>query len=286
MAEVVRFYALDRTGSPRPDARLPVALDYAHRAGSRALEHNVMGLVCITLHRGVLPVDKALARAREIRDASSSTYVRASALGALGLLHAMRGEFEEARALVAEVARTLEELGLRQAAAAHSAAVGEVEALAGDDAAAERILRAGYDAVTASGDSHAAVNVSWRLALALARQGKDGEAERFARVAERGQPKGFWADVWWRIVLARVEAQRGAADAARRQVDDARARMGSVQESGMEADALLESAEALREAGLEAESASLVAEAAAIADRLGYVVARRRADEAQRAPTV
>jgi tetratricopeptide (TPR) repeat protein len=284
MAEIVRFYALDRTGAARPDARLPVALDYAHRAGSRALEHNVMGLVCVTLHRGVLPVDQALARAREIRDASSSTYVRASALGALGVLHAMQGEFDEARALAAEVGRTLEELGLRQAAAAHSAAVSEVEALAGDDAAAERVLRTGYETVTASGDSHAGVNIAWRLGLALARQGKDEEAERFARVAERGQPKGFWADVWWRIVLARVEAQRGATEAARRRVDDARARMGSVQESGMKADALLESAEALREAALEDEAALLVAEAAAIADRLGYVVARRRADEAQRAP--
>ena len=61
--------------------------------------------------------------------------------------------------------------------------------------------------------------------------------------------------------------------------------MASVEESGMHADALLESAEALRLAGLEDEAAALVAEAAGIGERLGYVVARRRAEEAQRALT-
>jgi hypothetical protein len=61
--------------------------------------------------------------------------------------------------------------------------------------------------------------------------------------------------------------------------------MTSFGESGMQADALLESAEALRAAGLEEEAAALVAEAAGIAERLGYVVARRRAEEAQRALT-
>jgi hypothetical protein len=53
----------------------------------------------------------------------------------------------------------------------------------------------------------------------------------------------------------------------------------------MHANALLECAEALRAAGRLDEAAPLVAEAAGIAERLGYVVARRRAEEAQRAPT-
>ena len=53
----------------------------------------------------------------------------------------------------------------------------------------------------------------------------------------------------------------------------------------MHADELLEAAEALRAAGHEDDAAALVSEAARIADRLGYVVVRRRADEAQRALT-
>jgi DNA-binding SARP family transcriptional activator len=283
--ELLEFNALDRAGFRGPVAQFEVALAYARQANARHLEHYLMGWICITLHRGTLPVDEAIARATELHDTSTSTYVRSSAIGALGLLRAMKGEFAEARALVEEVRTTLEELGLRQAAAAHSIAVAEVEAMAGDDVAAERILRAGLVAVTAVGDEHSAMNVAWRLGLVLARQGRYDEAEPFVPIAQRAEHSGFWVDVWWRVVLALIEAHRGNRVRARELVEGARERMASVEESGMQADALLESAEALRTAGLEDEAANLVAEAAGIAQRLGYVVARRRAEEAQRALT-
>ena len=285
MAELLRFQALDRAGLPGKPEWLSLALDHARRAEARHFEHYVMGWICITLHRGTLPVDEAIARATEILDATTSTFVRTSAIGALGLLRAMKGEFDEARGLVGEVGTTLDELGLRQAAAAHSIAVAEVEALAGDDVAAERILRAGFSAVTAVGDEHSAKNVAWRLGLSLARQGRYDEAETFVRIAQRVEHRGFWVDVWWRVVLALIEAHRGAGLRARQLVEEARERMAPVEESGMQADVLLESAEALRAAGLEDEAAGLVAEAAAVAERLGYVVARRRAEEAQRSLT-
>jgi ATP/maltotriose-dependent transcriptional regulator MalT len=179
----------------------------------------------------------------------------------------------------------LRELGLRQSVAAHSIAVSEVETMAGDDVAAERILRSGFAAVTAGGDQYSTINVAWRLALALARQGRYEEADTFVRAARRGEHRGFWVDVWWRVVLARVEAHRGENARARQLIEEARESMASVEESGMGADALLEAAEALRAAGVEAEPAKLLAEAAGIAERLGYVVAQRRAEEAQRALT-
>jgi tetratricopeptide (TPR) repeat protein len=285
-AEMLRFQAFDRAGLTRDESeRFSRALEYARRANSRHLEDWVLSWICITLHRGTVPVDEAIARATEIFNGSTSTYVRTSAVGAIGLLLAMKGEFDEARACVEDVRRTLDELGVRQAAAAHSIAVAEVEVLAGDDAAAERILRAGFSAVTAVGDEHSAKNVAWRLGLALARQGRDDEAEPFVRIAERAEHRGFWVDVWWRVVRALIEAHRGNGEQARQVVEDARERMAAVEESGMHADALLESAEALRAAGMQAEAGALVAEAAAVADRLGYVVARRRAEEAQRLPT-
>jgi DNA-binding SARP family transcriptional activator/tetratricopeptide (TPR) repeat protein len=285
IAELARFHAFDRSRLPNPEERLSIALAHARRAGASAIEHIVMGWICITLPRGTVPVDKAIALVREIAESSSSAYVRASALGALGLLRAQIAQFEEARALVEETREALEELGLRQSAAAHSIAVGEVEVMAGDDAAAERVFRSGFDAVTALGDDHTATNVAWRLGLLLARQGRVDEAERFARVAENAPAPGLWVDVWWRVVLALVEAQRGAAARARALVAEAHALMAAVAESGMHADALLDSAEALRIAGHEDEAATLVTEAAGIAERLGYVVARRRADEARPART-
>ena len=282
MAEVVRFHARDRGRLPDPEGRLSVALDHARRAGAAQIEHHVLGWICITLPRGTVPVDEAIARVEEIIETSSSGYLHASALGALGLLRAAKGEFEAARALVAEDGRMLEELGLRQAATAHSIAIGEVEQFAGDDAAAERVFRTGIDAALAIGDDNSYANLAWRLGLLLARQGRVDEAERFARIAESTPAPALWIDIWHRVVAAHVAAHRSASGRAGELVAEARELMAPAKESGMHADALLECAEALRLSGQRSEAAVLVAEAAEIAERLGYTVAHRRALEAQR----
>ena len=285
IAEMVSFHALDRARLPNPEARLPIALDYARKGGAGHLEHHVMRWISITLPRGTVPVEEALVRARELHEASRSAAARASTLGAIGLLLAMQGEFDEARALEEEDQRLLVELGLRQAAAAHNIAIAEVEIMAGDYQAAERILRAGYEAVTALEDRNGALNIAWRLGLVLVRQGGVDEAERFALIAASAQPTGFWIDLWWRVVVALVESHRGAAERVQAIVDEVSRMLGTVDESGMHVDALLELAEALRIVGREAEAAPILADAARIAERLGYTVAARRAAEAQRALT-
>jgi len=287
LAELLRFHALDQAGLPGPEERLPIALAYARRAHVPQIERRVMDWMCITLPRGPVPVDEAIARVDEIRRTSSSAYIQASAIGSIGLLRAARGEIAEGRELVLTTHRKLEELGMRQATAAHSIAVAEVEMLAGDDAAAERVLDQGLDDVTALADQHSTANIAWRLGLVLARQGRDDEAERFARRAERAASRGLWVDVWWRVVLALVEVHRGRPAEATALVREARARINAVgaRDSGMLADVLLEAADVLRTSGRGEEAAELIADAGRMAERLGYVVAARRAEAAQRALT-
>ena len=48
MAELVRFFALDRARLPT-EQRLSVALDHARKANEREIEHRVMSWMCITL---------------------------------------------------------------------------------------------------------------------------------------------------------------------------------------------------------------------------------------------
>ena len=111
---------------------------------------------------------QAIERAREILEVAPNRLARAAALGALGLLRAMQGAYDEGRRLVEEVDAILRELGIIRAAAAHSIARAEVEIMAGQLEAAERILRAGYEQMESYGDDHSRVNAAWRLALVLA----------------------------------------------------------------------------------------------------------------------
>ena len=159
--------------------------------------------------------------------------------------------------------------------------------MAGDDAASERVLRAGFESLGRSDDELSKANVAWRLGLLLARHGRDDEAERFAHIAERVPAPGLWLGVWWRVVLALVEAHRADSAAALRHVGEARAAIASASGPGsrMEADALIACSDVLRSVGRTSEAATLLGEAAALAEQLGYVVARRRAEDAQRALT-
>ena len=279
LAELLRFHVLDRGRGPEPERHLRLALDEARRAGSRFLEAAILSWICIALPRGTVPVGEAIRYVREIVDTAPNRYARASALGALGLLRAMEGALDEARALVEEDRMILVDLGLRQAAAAHSIAIAEVELMAGDDEAAIGILREGLDRLAEVGDEHSTANAAWRLALALAHVGRDDEAEKLARVAAETTPRGFWVDVWWRVALARAEARRGRGEEAVRLIREAGGLMARIPATGMQADAELEAAQALRDAGRAAEAESLLRSAEAIAERLGYVVAARRARE-------
>jgi tetratricopeptide (TPR) repeat protein len=193
----------------------------------------------------------------------------------------MRGGFEEARDLVRQNLAILLELGDRNAAAAHSISIAEVEIMAGNLAVAEEILRRGYDDVSALGDLKAKANAAWRLADVLCRLERDDEAESFVRVAADWAPGG-WVEIWWRAIQAGIEARRGCRDEAGRLFDEALDRMWQWGESGMHADALLELATTARTLGDPETAIELVARSAAIAEHLGYTVALERARAAQR----
>ena len=103
MAELVGSTRSTVARLPSSEERLSLALDYARKANEREIEHRVHEL---DLHHaaaaGSVPVDEAIRAVQEIAEVSTSAYVYASARGALGLLRAASGEFEQARALVEE----------------------------------------------------------------------------------------------------------------------------------------------------------------------------------------
>ncbi|MGE5689763.1 MAG: BTAD domain-containing putative transcriptional regulator [Pseudomonadota bacterium] len=255
-----------------PEGELTRAVEHARAAGARRLEGLATSWLCIVLRHGTVPVPIAARRIEELLADPPTQFARASALGGLADLRAMAGRFDEARALVAENHALIEDLGLPQTTAADLIAVADVELLAGDLDAAERILRDALARLDALGDRYSAVNVAWRLALVLVRRGRDEEVE--ALLARAGDvDAGYFVDAWVRVLRATLAAQRGRAAEARRLLDEADRRLAPLPGSGMRVDLLLQAADVCERLGRVDDAAARLRDAASMAEGLGYTVA-------------
>jgi tetratricopeptide (TPR) repeat protein len=260
------------------EEELGLAAEHARAAGSRHLEGMVAGWLCVVLRRGWLPVEEARRRMQAVLDDPPNRYTRASALGGLGTLLAMERAFDEGRALMAESHALIEDLGLQQTAAADFIALADVEIMAGDLDAAERFLRRALAGLEAVGDWFSGVNVAWRLALVLLRRGRDDEAEEFVRWSGE-LSGGEWVEAWRVVLEATLAARRGENARAEQLLQESDSLMAELSEVGMHADALIQAAEASEAMGRPADAVDRLRRAAAIARRLGYVVAERTARE-------
>jgi DNA-binding SARP family transcriptional activator len=276
-AHIIRFHALTRSNREGGPPSLQRGLEHARRAGSVHVEGQILNWFCVTLPRGTMPTGAAADWCLELLESAPNRLVRAGALGALGLVRAMQGSFDEARALVTEDDEILLDLGLRQSSAAHSIARGEVETIARDLEAAERILRSGIARLEELGDLYTRTNASWRLAVVLCELGQDEEADQWATVAAEAPPTGIYVDIWWRLVRAIVRARRGEADEAQALLVEALELSSCLGERGIHADISMAAAEAYGLVGQNDDAERMLREAVAVAERKEYWSALARA---------
>ena len=132
----------------------------------------------------------------------------AAILRHLAGLQAMVGRFDLARQLLATSNAIYADLGRTlNAASAQNEAV--VELLAGNPAAAEESLRAGYRALEEMGERMFLSTTAAFLARSILEQGRDAEAEEFANVSARlAESDDLLSQILWRGVRARVLARR------------------------------------------------------------------------------
>jgi DNA-binding SARP family transcriptional activator len=163
---------------------------------------------------GPTPVPEAIQRCQEIHErVRGSPVAVGQTLHALAPLHAMNGEFGEARRLVKAGDEILGELGgLHSVVSQHEALV---EMLAGRPAAAEERLRSGYEKLDAMGEKALLATTAAMLAQAVYAQDRPDEAEELCRVSERAAaPNDLSAQVAWRGVQAKVLGVRGRVEEA------------------------------------------------------------------------
>jgi class 3 adenylate cyclase/tetratricopeptide (TPR) repeat protein len=255
------------------------ALVHAERAGdTRSRSFIRKGLARAAL-LGPAPVEDALLRCEHILAAArGDPALEALSLAAICGLKAMVGRFDEARAGYGHSRAIGEEFGLTSWLAALPLYSGPIELLAGDPAAAERELRAGYDALIEMGDMGRLSTAAAFLAQAVYAQGRHEDAEHLTGVAEgAATPDDVLSHIAWRSVRAKALAKKGELPQAELLACEAVALAEETDGLNLHGDALLDLAEVLHAAGRPSDGVVAAERALELYERKGNLVAAARA---------
>ena len=191
------------------------AVVHARRAGDAKTVTRVLGNLGLSAVVGPMPTSAGLRLCEEYAIELTGRKIGEARLGeARAMLLAMRGDFDEARALLGHCGTISSELGMAVDAGALAQCYGELE-LAGDDpAAAESELRAGYEELEALGERSYSATIAAQLAQVVAAQGRGAEAEHYATLAERETADDDVVSQAW-VRSARAKARAADGDMAR-----------------------------------------------------------------------
>ena len=264
----------------RGEEALGRALAYAVRSGDQRQEAEILGQLGFSALFGPTPVEAAIERCRELlARGQENRLVEPALYRHLARLEARRASFAAARAY-AEGSRVLfEELGMRLAAQAGEAlAFGDIELLAGDHLAAERILRVGLESLDAMGERGFRSSVAAYIARALYGQGRLDEAKELAERAEQGSAED---DIWTKTLAggtrAKVLAHQGDDREAERLGRKAAALIEGTDALDLRGTALLDLAEVHILAGRGDEASASAEAALGLFERKGNVVSAEEA---------
>ncbi len=183
---------------------------------------DALGWEASALIHGPTPVDEAFARCNEIlKRLHGNPWAEALVHHQVAALHAMRGEFDRAFALLDDANTVLAGFSPTvDAAVSHPEVL--VSMLASDPARAERHLRAGRRQLEAMGEKAVLASTEALLGMVVLAQGRSAEADRLARRSATLTTDGDVSpQSLWRRVRALVLAERGRLQDAERLARDA-----------------------------------------------------------------
>jgi class 3 adenylate cyclase/tetratricopeptide (TPR) repeat protein len=253
------------------------AAAHARNAGDERELFEILGWRASAAAFGPLPVPEAIDRCEAFRaQAGRRPVAVALILHPLGYLHAMAGDFEQARALVAEGSAIFAELGRMEQAVSHAEAT--VELLAGRPDVAEALLRPGFESLERMGERAYYGTTAAVLAHAVLAQGRAAEAAGLCAASEaNAAPEDVGTQAMWRGVRARLLAADGDLGTAERLACEAAALMEPTDLLNDRADVLLDAAEVLRLAGRTDDARGITEQAIALYEQKGNVVSAGRA---------
>jgi class 3 adenylate cyclase/tetratricopeptide (TPR) repeat protein len=248
--------------------------DHAGRAGIERLERLARAWLAAGYVFGPYSVDEALQWYEQNADVmDDSPVVR----NMHARMESMRGEFDRARALMAESMQRMHELGQRLIAAGSAMEASDIELDAGNVAGAAEIAVAGCARLEELGERGWLSTLAGQAGQALYALGRIDEAWHWTEVAERA---GAEDDVITRLLIlqvrAKVQARRGDYVEAERLAREALQLSEETDMLSEQGDAWADLAEVLTLVGRREEAAQALEAAEALYTEKGYVVAIKR----------
>jgi class 3 adenylate cyclase/tetratricopeptide (TPR) repeat protein len=263
------------------------ALAHARQAEDLREVGTIVALLAQPLYFGPTPVEEAIDRCEQfLHDVSGDRALEAAIGSMLAGLHAMRGDFDQARELWAAADKLYEALHLSFRRAARSYIPASIETLAGDYDGAERELRWGYETLEQMGEMSLRITIAAFLAEALYKQGRDDEAERVIEVIEElAAADDLVPQVLGRSVRAKILAKRGELEDAEELGREVVRLAENTDFPELKASTALDLAEVLDAADKTDEAQELVSRARELYERKGNVVAAQQTELRSAHPT-
>jgi class 3 adenylate cyclase/tetratricopeptide (TPR) repeat protein len=255
------------------------AREYAIAAGDERLETVARVHIGTCLFFGDASLDEVLAYADKLLTERGAKVRVWTLYGQLGQAHAMRGQFDTARKLIAEQVSIHENLGNTFTATLRRAMnLAEVERLAGNFDVAEQHLRQGYAALQEAGETGFLSTVAASLAETLYAQTRFGEAEEYTRISEDTAARDdYISQIVWRSVRAKAIGSEGRLGDAERLAREAVALAADTDNIDLRSDAYMALADVLRFAERSHEAVSVIEEALRLYEEKGNLVSAGKA---------
>jgi len=247
------------------------AIQHARVAGDRREESRSTALLATSYLYGPTQVSEAIRLCEEmVAGADGDLTVERGALFGLAGLRAMSGGFDEARRLCRRRREICEELGMKVELAETAIVAGLVEMLAGRPDAAERELRAGFEALNRLGAKNSLALAGAMLARAVVAQKRIDEAIALSTTSEGAAASDdLIAQQSWRSARAIAVALRGDLDTSERLAREAVALAQESDGPQEQGDAWADLSEVLSIAGRTADASHAAGTAARLYEEKG-----------------
>ena len=249
------------------------------RAGWSA--SGAVDLIGNALYFGPKPVEEAVAECNELRTRHASDRASDANIAFwLGLLEALRGNFDAGRAHVEDARATFQDLGLLWGVDTYGRGLGTIEYLAGQFADAERVLRESCRWIQENEQWPVLATRAAELAAVIYEQGHYNEASAWVDVARESAGEDDLDAALTRVpVEAKLLARRGSTEEAEGLLRGVLERAATTDALNRQGDALSALGVVLKLADRTDEADAVLAEALALYERKGNAPSARRLRE-------